>query len=320
MSEKKSKLKGLILTLAVLLIAVAAVVILTQRSNAQKKQVDTEKVKEQIFAVNTTLSVEGQIIDYLYVNGDIIAKESVDVFADTTGKLVDIRVQLGDKVRKGDILAYIDPSRPGMNFANSPVKSPIQGTVTSFPGTNGSTVSQQTPVATIGDLSNLQVRTFISERKISHIALGMPGEITFESYPGETFNAVIKELSPVIDPSSRTMQIKMNMINPDSRIKSGMFSKIKITTTVKDNIVKVPSDCINERFGEKFIYVINSENTAEKRLITEGIRINDISEILSGLSAGENVVIQGQSLLEDGVKVKVIKEVAPLSQTIKEEA
>jgi multidrug efflux pump subunit AcrA (membrane-fusion protein) len=320
MSEKKSKLKGLILTLAVLLIAVAAVVILTQRSNAQKKQVDTEKVKEQIFAVNTTLSVEGQIIDYLYVNGDIIAKESVDVFADTTGKLVDIRVQLGDKVRKGDILAYIDPSRPGMNFANSPVKSPIQGTVTSFPGTNGSTVSQQTPVATIGDLSNLQVRTFISERKISHIALGMPGEITFESYPGETFNAVIKELSPVIDPSSRTMQIKMNMINPDSQIKSGMFSKIKITTTVKDNIVKVPSDCINERFGEKFIYVINSENTAEKRLITEGIRINDISEILSGLSAGENVVIQGQSLLEDGVKVKVIKEVAPLSQTIKEEA
>lgn len=320
MSEKKSKIKGLIIVLVVLLISVVVVVFLTQRSNAKKVGATTEIEKDQVFAVNTTLSVEGQIIDYLYVNGDIIAKESVDVFPDTAGKLVDIRVELGKKMRKGDILAYIDPSRPGMNFAYSPIKSPISGTVTSFPGTNGSTVSQQTPIATIGDLTNLQVRTFISERKVSYIALGMSAELTFESYPGETFSAVISELSPVIDPSSRTMQIKLDLIDRDIRIKSGMFSKIKITTTVKDKIVKIPSDCINERFGEKFVFIVNSDNKAEKRLITEGIKINDISEILSGLSADENIVIQGQSLLDDGVTVKVINKIEPLPQTIKEEA
>ncbi|MBI9098604.1 MAG: efflux RND transporter periplasmic adaptor subunit [Spirochaetaceae bacterium] len=320
MSDKKRFLPGLLITLAVLIIAVATVILLTKKSNENNEKINTTENEEQVFAVNTTLAVQGQIMDYLFVNGDIVAGEFVDVYPDTAGKITQVKVDLGDYVRKGDILAYIDPSRPGMNFANSPVYSPISGTVTSFPGTAGSTVSQQAPMATIGDLANLQVRTFISERKISRIALGMPAELTFEAYPGEVFSAVISELSPVVDPNSRTMEIKLKLTSRDSRIKSGMFSKIKITTSVKDNIVKIPSDCVNERFGEKFIYVVIDNNTVEKRTIVEGVNINDISEILSGLSAGEKVVIQGQTLLEDGVRVKVIKEVAPLSEKTKEEA
>ena len=319
MSEKKRIIPGLLITLAVLIIAAGGTFLLTQRSNAEKAQSATEENEEQIFAVNTTRAVEGQIRDYLYVNGDIVAKEFVDVYPDAAGKLTEILVELGDYVRKGDVLAFVDPSRPGMNFAQSPVNSPISGTVTSFPGAIGSTVSQQAPLATIGDLANLQIRTYISERKISHIALGMPAELTFESYPGETFSASIVELSPVVDPSSRTMEIMLDLTTRDRRIKSGMFSRIKITTSVKDDIVKIPSDCITERFGDKFVYVITADGLAERRSIVEGISINDVSEILSGLSVNEQIVIQGQSLLDDGVKVKVIKEVTPLSQSNKEE-
>lgn len=312
MEKKKSKLPGLLITLAVLAIAVAVVFFLTQRSNTQKAELSaaaSEESVEQIFAINTILAMEGQISDFLYVNGDIIAEEFVDVYPDTAGKLTDIQVELGDRIRKGDIVAYVDPSRPGMNFANSPVYSPISGTVTSFPGTIGSTVGPQAPIATIGDLANLQVRTYISERKISLIALGMPAELTFEAYPGEIFNASISELSPVVDPTSRTMEIKLDMIGRNNRIKSGMFSKIKITTAVKENVVKIPTDCINERFGERFVYVVTDDDRVEKRTITEGISFGEVSEILSGVSAGEQVVIQGQTLLEDGVKVKVIKEI-----------
>ncbi|MDA3810415.1 MAG: efflux RND transporter periplasmic adaptor subunit [Spirochaetaceae bacterium] len=319
MSDKKSKIPGLLITLAVLIIAAGAVFFLTQKSNAEKEKSNIKDNEEQIFAVNTTLAVEGQIVDYLYVNGDIIAKEFVDVYPDTAGKITDILVTLGTYVRKGEIMAYVDPSRPGMNFAKSPVYSPISGTITSFPGAVGSTISQQSPMARIGNLRDLQVRTFISERKISHITLGMPGELSFEAYPGETFKARITELSPVVDPSSRSMEIKLDLTNRDKRIKSGMFTKIKITTSVKNKIVKIPSDCISERFGEKFVFIIKDDGTAEKRAIVEGISINDVSEILSGLSVNEKVVIQGQSLLDNGVKVKIIKEVAPLSQNIKEE-
>ncbi|MBN2655901.1 MAG: efflux RND transporter periplasmic adaptor subunit [Spirochaetales bacterium] len=319
--KKKSKIPGLLITLAVLVLAVGTVFVLTQRSKASQAELvsDANEEIEQVFAVNTTAATRGRIMDYLYVNGDIVSGDIVDVYPDTAGKLTDIRVSTGDRVKKGDLLAYVDPSRPGMNFTNSPVYSPISGTVTSFSGNEGSTVAGQAPIATIGDLSNLQVRTYISERKISMIALGMPAELTFEAYPGETFSARITEISPVVDPSSRSMEIKLSLNSRNTRIKSGMFAKVKITTSVKDNVVKIPTDCISERYDEKFVYVVNSDDKAEKRIIVSGISVGDVTEILSGLAADDKVVIQGQSLLEDGVPVKVIKEVAPLTETADKE-
>ncbi len=322
MSKKERKFPVFLMVLLIFILAVGTVAgfyFLKKTEKEATESVDEEEA-EQVFAVNTTIAVEGQIRDFLYVNGDIIAKESVDVYPDAAGKLTDIRVKLGETVYKGKIIAYVDPSRPGMNFANSPIKSPISGTVTSFPGTIGSTVSQQAPIATIGDLSNLEVRTYISERKISHIEKGMKAELSFGAFPGEFFDAVIIELNPVIDPSSRTMEIKLDLLESDTKIKSGMFAKIKITTSIKDNIVKIPSDCITERFGEKFVYVITEENRTEKRVITEGINVNDVSEILTGIKTGDKIVIQGQSLLEDDVKVKIMKEVSPISQNNQEEA
>lgn len=312
--QKKSKAPGIIVTVIVLALAAAAVIILTQRSNAAKMEVAMDEAQEeQVFAVNTTEAVKGQINDYLYVNGDISARETVDVYPDTAGKLVQIAVSPGTRVRKGDVLAYIDPSRPGMTYSNSPVYSPIAGTVTSFPGNIGTMVSAQAAIATIGDLTNLRVKTYISERKVSMIALGMPAELTFEAYPGVKFPAKITEISPVIDPSSRTMEIKLDMTAKETRIKSGMFARIRITTAIKENVVKIPSDCIIERFDERFVYVVNTEDRVEKRIISEGISFGDVSEIVSGLNPGEKVVYQGQTLLENGVKVKVVKEVQPLS-------
>jgi multidrug efflux pump subunit AcrA (membrane-fusion protein) len=317
MEKKRSKIPGLLITLLVLVIAVGTVYVLRERSKEAQAELASEETveTEQIFAVNTTKSVEGRIMDYLYVNGDIVSGDIVDVYPDTAGKLTDIQVSAGDRVKKGDLLAYVDPSRPGMNFTNSPVYSPISGTVTAFSGNEGSTVAAQSPIATIGDLTNLQVRTYISERKISMIALGMPAELTFEAYPGEVFQARVTEISPVVDPSSRSMEIKLSLSGRNSRIKSGMFAKIKITTSVKDSVVKIPTDCISERYDEQFVYVVNENNTAEKRIIVPGISVGDVTEILSGISADENVVIQGQSLLEDGVPVKVIKEVASLTES-----
>lgn len=315
--KKKRKLPGFLITLLVLVIAVVTVYVLRERHQTAQEVLSSEKMEEteQIFAVNTTKSVEGRIMDYLYVNGDIVSGDIVDVYPDTAGKLTDIRVSSGDRVKKGDLLAYVDPSRPGMNFTNSPVYSPISGTITAFSGNEGSTVAAQSPIATIGDLTNLQARTYISERKISMIALGMPAELTFEAYPGEVFQARITEISPVVDPSSRSMEIKLSINGRNSQIKSGMFAKIKITTYIKDKVVKIPTDCISERFGDQFVYVVNENSKAEKRVIVPGISVGDVTEILSGISSDENVVIQGQSLLEDGVTVKVIKEVASLTKS-----
>ncbi|QEN08851.1 efflux RND transporter periplasmic adaptor subunit [Oceanispirochaeta crateris] len=271
-----------------------------------------EENKETIFAVTTTQAVTGQIKDLLEVNGDVIPNSSVDVYPDTSGKLFRLNVNLGDYISKDQVIAEIDPSRPGMSFASSPVKATVSGTITSLPFDVGATITPQVPIATIGNLSKLQVRTFIPERFISRIKKGMKAHLSFESYPGEVFDAVVIELSPVVDEISRTMEIKMDIVRNDRRIKAGMYAKISLITEVKEGIVRIPSDCIMSRFGETFVFVMEGENTVSKRLIEEGIRIDGISEITAGLSAGETIIFQGQTLLDDMTTVKVVRSVQPL--------
>jgi multidrug efflux pump subunit AcrA (membrane-fusion protein) len=275
-----------------------------------KKDDETE---ETVFAVNTFRASTGQLIDYIDINGDIIASGSVDVYPDTMGKIVRIRSGLGSYVRKGDIIAEIDPSRPGMDYALSPVKAPVAGTITYVNDNIGTMITQQMPVATVGILSKLQIRTYIPERFISKVDKGMNAQFTLEAYPGVGFDAVVSEVSPVVDPVSRTLEIKLDMVNQDPRVKAGMFAKIRLTTDIKKGIIKIPADCVIDRFGEKFVFIVNEDSTVVKRTITIGLQVGDVVEILDGIESGEVIVYQGQTLLDNGSKVNVKRELSPFA-------
>lgn len=273
--------------------------------------VDPENVAT-VFAVNTTRAVEGQILDYLEVNGDVVTRSSIDIFADTAGKLTKLAIRLGDTIEKDQIIAEVDPSRPGMKFVVSPVKSPIAGTIIDIPAQVGATITQGFPIAKVSRMDDLQIRTEVSERFISKIRVGLTALLHFEAYPEVKFWARITELDPVVDPRRRTMGITMELWTEDSRIKSGMFAEVKIITDQKAGIVKVPAECLVKRYGGYYVFVINN-GTAEKRKVTPGILIDNKLEITEGLEPDEEVVIRGQTLLEEGSHVKVIDRIMPLT-------
>ncbi len=206
------------------------------------------------------------------------------------------------------MIAEIDPSRPGLNYALSPVKARVSGTVTALPLNQGDTVSPQLPVATIGDLNRLQVVTAIPERFISRIRIGMPAEIYLEAWPGHLINLKVSELNPVVNSESRTLEIKLNVPGGQDKIKPGMYAEIRLTTEEKDSVVKIPADSVLRRLGEVFVYVVK-DGKALKKIIVPGITLGGVVEIIDGIKAGDKVVYQGQTLLEDGVKVRVIREV-----------
>ena len=312
--KKKNKGRIILIILLILIVAAAVVTVLLSRGKdgPGRGKPGAESETETVFAVTVTKAAAGQIKDLLEVNGDVIPDSSVDLYADNSGKLARLYVELGDYVRKNQVIAEVDPSKPGMSYTANPVKAEISGTVTSLPFDIGDTVSTQVPIATVGRLQHLQVRTFIPERFIARISLGMKANLAFEAYPGEEFMAEVSELSPVVDELSRTMEIKMDLHDESKRIKAGMYAKISLITEVKENIVRIPSDCIIERFGETFVFIMDGEERAVKRNVSEGIRIDGVSEIVSGLEAGETIVYQGQTLLDDGAAVKVVRSVQPL--------
>ena len=180
--------------------------------NSGPSSASEETESEPSFAVNTTYARQGELIETLSINGDITAYNSVEAYPATTGRIPGLTVDLGDTVAKDQVIAWVDPSRPGMTFSQSPVKAPIGGTVTSVVSKAGTMAAPQIPVVTIGDLAQLQARTYIPERYTSRISLSMPAVLRFETFPDQAFQARVSEISPVVDPASRTMEIKMDIL------------------------------------------------------------------------------------------------------------
>ncbi|MCF7953733.1 MAG: efflux RND transporter periplasmic adaptor subunit [Spirochaetales bacterium] len=272
--------------------------------------------QETVFAVTVTEAVEGQIFDYLELNGEIVAKTTVDTYPDAAGELSSIFVEVGQTVGKGELLAEVDPSRPGMTFAASPVKAAISGTVTGIPMEVGAMVSQQSPVVRISKMDELNIETYVAERFISKISEGQKALVYLDAFPGETFTAELSKMSPMLNPSSRTLDVTLEFTNLETSkkmVRAGMYARIKIITQDKEGVVKVPSPAVTERFGEDYVFVVKNGSTAEKRKVSTGIDIDGKLEILQGLEDGEVIVLRGQSLLEDGSPVKIVQRNEPLS-------
>jgi len=271
----------------------------------------------QVFAVNVAPASKGQIRDYLSLSGDIIASSTVDTFSDAAGKVSKIYVSVGSRVRKDDPIAEVDPSRPGMEFVASVVKAPVSGTIVALPAQVGMTISQAVPLARIAGGTGLEIRLFVAERFISKIALRQSCEITLDAYPGEIFQGTIIEVSPTVDATSRTMEIRVGVSNPGSRLKAGMFAKVRIITETKDNIVKIPVSAVVNRFGEQFVFVTDSSDPSapvvRRKTIVQGILIDGVLEVTQGLASGEEVVVRGQTLLADGSRINIIERLPPLS-------
>jgi len=317
MNEKSRKgRRGFIIVIVILVIVLLGAVgfmVMKQSGAEGRPGTPDAETEEVVFAVNTTQAVLGPIADYFEINGEVVTASSVDTYADAQGILARLYVGLGDNVREGQVIAEVDPSRPGLNYALSPVKARVSGTVTALPLDRGDAVSPTVPVATIGDLNSLQVVTAIPERFISRIRTGMQAQVTLEAWPGHVIPLEVSEINPVVDPSSRTLEVKMDLPPGEEKAKAGMYAEIRLTTDEKDNVVKIPADTVLRRLGETFIYVVEGDQ-AVKRDVVPGITLGGVVEIINGVEAGETVVYQGQTLLEDGVKVRVVRNVQVIDE------
>lgn len=274
-----------------------------------KKPVAEDDTKaETIFAVNVYKAVPKNLDDYLEFGGNVQTASSVDIYPDVqSGKLSRILVKVGDKVKKDQVLCEVDASRPGMDYKNSPIKAPVAGTITSFPYNIGQTVSASMPVGKISSTGTLEVKTNVAERFVSRISMNEKAELAFDAYPGETFPAVLVEIDPVLDTSSRTLGIKLVQTPSDSRLKAGMYARIKLVTDTKKNTIVIPNNVIVTRNDEDIVYIVDSmTNTVKASPVKKGIRVDDKQEIQMGIAPGDLVVVKGQALLSDGAKVNVV--------------
>jgi len=300
-SSKKIIIAAVVVTCAVLLYAV-----ITVKNSGQSGKKRSGNSIQTTFSVKTATAVLTTLHDYIATNGEVEAQSSIEVFPDIGGKVVDVSVSLGSPVKKGQIIAKIDPSEPGSKYALSPVTAPISGSIVSTPLKDGATVSTSSTITTIGDVSNLQITADIPERYVALLKTGLRADVTLEAYPGIVFTATVSRVSPVVDATSRTKEIILTFDKKDDRINAGMFAKITLYTVDYTGTVTISGDAIVTKNDKKYAYVVTADNKAEQRELTLGNSVDGIYQVLSGISAGEKVVVEGTSTLSDGASVKDI--------------
>ncbi|MDR0475069.1 MAG: efflux RND transporter periplasmic adaptor subunit [Treponema sp.] len=303
-------MKKFLIILAVLLIA--AGLIFARSMSTKKNDISAvEKNAATIFTVRTETAQVRTLQAYIEVNANIVSGNQVTVMPDANGRLVSMRVGLGNLVQRGALIAEVDPSRPGTDYSLSPVYAPVSGMVVTNPLTVGSTVSTSSPLMTLAVNSSIEIEALIPEREIGQLRTGLKAGIRLEAFPGETFAATLTLVSPVVDPVSRTRKITLQFDRTDQRIIPGMFSRVKLNTRNYVNVVSVPQEAVVEHRGKTIVYVLDTTHqgdtpTVQAREISIGVTVDGEMEIITGLEPGEAVIVQGQQFLSDGSPVRVI--------------
>jgi len=272
-----------------------------QFGRGQEQDVDT------VTPVAVALAGRGSITESLVLNGEVLPQTDVNIFSTVPGKIQDIPVEEGERVKKDQKLITIDRSEAGMTFSPTPIESTIDGLVKQVYVEIGDYISPQMPLLQVIDMDVIEVVVHIPERDIGRISVGLRAEIEVVSYPDKVFRGKIDELSPVVEPISRTREARIRISNASHILKPGMFGKVKIIIRRTGDALLIPVAALVERDDSRVVFLVNNERA---RLVEPEIDIKegDMISVLSGIKEGDRVIVIGQQNVNDGDEVRVTEE------------
>ncbi len=187
------------------------------------------------------------------------------------------------------------------------VKAPFDGILVTIPyHTENTKIDAGQEVFKIMDYSNLMMEIDIAEKNINRIVKNQDVRVTNYTLPNDTLNGTITQISPVIDPETRSFKAMVNVENNDLLLRPGMFAKGDIILESKQNVIVIPKNIILSRQKGYTVYVENKGYAWGKR-VTFGLENPEYVEITEGLKEGDRVVTKGFETLRRRAKVKVVK-------------
>ncbi|MFC1715961.1 efflux RND transporter periplasmic adaptor subunit [Candidatus Poribacteria bacterium] len=203
--------------------------------------------------------------------------------------------------------AALELSREMLDKAT--ITAPISGIVSQRFLDEGAMAAPAVPLFTIVDMDQVKAVVDITEADISKISSDKTAYVSVESLPGEKLEGQITMISPTVKPMSRTVSVEIVVDNASHKLKPGMFARVSIPVEIRENAVVVGrSAVVEDRIsGGKYLFVVGDNNTSSKRKVETGIVESNRIEVLSGVQAGEKVVVSGQHFLKDGDQVRVSK-------------
>jgi membrane fusion protein (multidrug efflux system) len=196
------------------------------------------------------------------------------------------------------------------------IRAPIDGSVDDLLVNVGDYLAPGAPVARVLDLSRARVFGGVTAEEAARLSSGMPAKATFASLGGLTQQAELRSVARAADPADGTYRIELWIDEPDARLRDGVVATLAFDGGSGVARPLAPRVALVRSGGHSEVFVVKREaggdGVAHKRAVRTGRSGGERIEILEGLVAGDEVVIDGQFALHDGSKV-TIDGVAPAS-------
>ncbi|MBN1823780.1 MAG: efflux RND transporter periplasmic adaptor subunit [Endomicrobiales bacterium] len=253
----------------------------------------------------------GDIAIELKLNGSVEPRNRVEVKPQISGRLEEVLVTEGMKVKKGDVIAVmsstdraalLDAARSKgpeelakweKAYNPAPVVSPLTGFVILRNKEPGQSVTTQDIIAVISD--ELIVKANVDETDLRYIAVGRQADIELDSYPGKRFPGVIEHVaydSTVIN-NVTVYEVKIRPLKPPENFRSGMTATIDFTAEKNENVLLLPVDAVKTRGGRSVVMLKTGGKKPELRRVETGITDGRNIEIKSGVEETDTVLASG---------------------------
>ena len=192
-----------------------------------------------------------------------------------------------------------------------PIVAPFGGRIIGRKLTRGEVVETTENLFVIADLSEVWVLANIPEKDIPfvhsvHASGGTQVDVRINAYPKEVFKGTITYVGDVLDPVTRTMQLRIELPNQDGRLKPEMFSTIRLYSESQPDRLAVPEAALQRDQGRIFVFVQRGVNEYEMREVHIGESNGTLTSILGGLNEGEPVVTHGAFVLKSELLKKPV--------------
>lgn len=297
------------------------------------------------------------VSSYISSTANLVAEDEVRVLAEVEGKVEGFRVEEGDRVSRGEVLATLDREEAQIDLRKAEIRSasarqvyerairaqaddllsdeefekkkadmeiaaqelaearwrlerktiraPFAGRVTERQIRPGLHVKPGDPLFTVADFEPLIARIHLPERDILGLEEGREARITLKADESVRFRGRIRQISPVVEPGTGTVKITVEATAPPSAVRPGSFVSVEIVRETRPRALVVPREAVIRELRDSYVFVARG-GQAERRSVRLGLEEGGRVEVVSGVAAGEQVIVAGQGGLKGGSRVTVV--------------
>ena len=202
--------------------------------------------------------------------------------------------------------------------ASGNVIAPISGTLATMNAQAGSFISNSLPLAVIEGGEAMKVTVSVSEVLVPQLAIGDEAEVTVDA-ADQTFTAAIRSVERAANAQTSLYTVTLTVPADVRGLLSGMFAGVTFRTNVSENTLVIPSDAILTSEDTQYVFVVE-DDAARYVEVTTGLTGNGVTEVLSGLTEGQQLVVVGQQYLADGDPVRIVDGTSGVTDTAEGDA